>query len=63
MTVQQRRLKYYSYFDTMTLLNLAHTNEPIVAAVVGGKLKAGFGLAKYSTIRILVDHVYDIEIF
>ena len=63
MIVQQRRLKYYSYFDTMTLLILANTNESTVAAVVGGKRKAGFGLAKYSRVRVLIDDVYDIYIF
>ena len=42
----------------MTLLILANTNESTVAAVVGGKRKAGFGLVKYSTIRILIDDVY-----
>ena len=43
----------------MTLLTLANTIESTVAAVVGGKRKAGFGLAKYSTLRVLIDDMYD----
>ena len=42
----------------MTLPTLANTIKSTVATVVGGKRKAGFGLVKYSTLRVFTDNMY-----